>query len=168
MGDRYQNDDHKCQCYVSQLGEDTTEDDLQGVFDKYGHVAHVKLVRDHDTQVSRGFAFVKFDTEDEANAAVEGVNGEDINGSQVQVQISRPRRTDGFSNRGRGRGGYGFNSGGGGGGYGGRGGYNRDNNYSRGGDSGGFGGRGRGGYGGRGGGRGGYENRYDNRDAGGY
>lgn len=165
MGDRYQNDDHKCQCYVSQLGEDTTEDDLQGVFDKYGHVSHVKVIRDHDTQVSKGFGFVKFDTQDEANAAVEGVNGEDINGSQISVQISRPRRNDGFrgGRGGGGRGGYGFNSGGGGG-YGGRGGYNRDNNYSRG-DSGGFGGRGRG-YGGRGGGRGGYENRYENRDAG--
>ncbi|MCZ2340425.1 MAG: RNA-binding protein [Bacteroidales bacterium] len=123
--------------YVGNLPFNTTSDDLVALFGEYGTVQRAQVVSDRETGRSRGFGFVEM-TEG-AEAAIEALNGADLQGRTLTVNEAKPREE-----RPRGGGGYGGGGGGyGGGGGGGRGGY-------------GGGGGGRGGYGGGGGGRGGY------------
>jgi RNA recognition motif-containing protein len=121
--------------FVGNLSYNTAESAIQTMFEQFGTVDEVFLARDRETGRSRGFAFVTMNNDDEARAAIEGTNGQQLEGRPLKVNEAQPREERGP----RGGGGYG-----GGGGGGGRGGY-------------GGGGGGRGGYGGGGGGgRGGY------------
>lgn len=127
--------------YVGNLSFRATEDDVRNSFARFGEVASVNIIMDQETGRSRGFAFVEMPNSDEANAAIEGMNDQEVAGRRVTVNEARPR-----TERPRG---------GGGGGGGGRGGYG-------GGGGGGRGGYGDGGGGGRrGGGGGGYRDRND-------
>ena len=135
--------------YVGNLSFNTTDEQLAQIFGEFGQVARASVVTDRETGRSRGFAFVEMATSEEANAAMEALNGQMVEGRTLTVNIARPR--EGGPRRsfgGGGGGGGGFGGGGGGGGYGGGGG---------GGDRGGGGGFGGGGgdRGGGGGGRGG-------------
>ncbi len=123
--------------YVGNLNYNTTDAELEKMFEPHGAVQSAQVIMDRDTGRSKGFGFVEMGSDAEAQAAITALNGKEIDGRTLTVNEARPK-TDGG-----GRGGYG---GGGGGGGGGRGGY-------------GGGGGGRGGYGGGGGGggrRGGY------------
>ena len=141
--------------YVGNLSFQTTEDALRAAFEGDGRkVTDVKIMLDRDTGRSRGFAFVEMESEQDAQNAIQALNGQDVDGRPLRVNEAQPRAEGGRGGGGRGGfgggggGGRGF-GGGGGGGYGGGGG---------GGGRGGFGGSrggGRGGAGGRGGGRGG-------------
>ncbi len=99
--------------YVGNLPYSTTEDDLKEVFSAHGTVGSVRLITDRDTGRSKGFAFVEYDSDDEAKAAIEGLNGQDFGGRALVVNEARPAterppRRDG-GNGGGGRGGD-FNS----------------------------------------------------------
>jgi hypothetical protein len=132
--------------YVGNLSFQTTEDSLRAAFGGDGRqVTEVKIMLDRDTGRSRGFAFVEMATEQDAQGAIQAMNGADLDGRPLKVNEAQPRQDGG------GRGGFG-----GGGGGGSRGGYGGGGGGSRGGYGGGGGGGGRGGYGGGGGGRGGY------------
>ena len=98
--------------YVGNLSFSTTEDALQAQFGTYGQVDEVAVITDRDTGRPRGFAFVTMSNDDEARAAVEGLNGTDLDGRTITVNEARPK-TEG--------GGRGGPRGGGGGGGGGRG-----------------------------------------------
>jgi hypothetical protein len=129
--------------YVGNLSFQTTEDSLRAAFGGDGRqVTEVKIMLDRDTGRSRGFAFVEMATEQDAQGAIQAMNGADLDGRPLKVNEAQPRQDSG------GRGGFGGGGGGGRGGYGGGGGGGRGG-Y-------GGGGGGRGGYGGGGGGRGGY------------
>lgn len=114
--------------YVGNLSFHLTSDDLQEHFAQAGTVESAKIIEDRDTGRSRGFGFVEMSSSDEAQAAIEQFNGEDLDGRSLVVNEARPREDRG------GGGGRGGGRGGGGGGYGGGGG-NRDGggggNYSR-------------------------------------
>jgi RNA recognition motif-containing protein len=129
--------------YVGNLSFRATEDDVRKAFGAYGEVASVNIIMDRETGRSRGFAFVEMPNSDEASAAVEGLNSQEVAGRRITVNEARPRE-ERPRGGGGGRGGYSGGGGGGGGGYGGGGG----------GYGGGGGGYGGGGYGGgeRGGG----------------
>ncbi|HEB54574.1 MAG TPA: RNA-binding protein, partial [bacterium] len=151
--------------YVGNLSFQTTEDVLRDAFAADGReVAEVKIMLERDTGRSRGFAFVEMATDQDAQSAIEAMNGAELDGRPLRVNEAQPRQDFGGGGggggyRGGGGGGGGYRGGGGGGGYrggGGGGGY-RGGGGGRGygGDRGGRGGRG-GGYGGdRGGRRGG-------------
>jgi hypothetical protein len=154
--------------YVGNLSFQTTEDSLRAAFGGDGRqVTEVKIMLDRDTGRSRGFAFVEMATEQDAQGAIQAMNGADLDGRPLKVNEAQPRQDGGgrggFGGGGGGgsRGGYGGGGGGsrggyGGGGGGGRGGYGGGGGGGRGGYGGGGGGGGRGGYGGdRGGRRGG-------------
>ena len=146
--------------YVGNLSYNIRDDDLHQAFAQYGTVSSAKVMMDRDTGRSKGFGFVEMGSDPEAQAAINGMNGQALDGRAIVVNEARPReeRPGGYGNRGGygggGGGGYGGGgggrSGGGGGGYGGGGG-----GYGGGGRSGGYGGGG-GGRSGGGGGRGGY------------
>src|SRR3954469_12810830 len=132
--------------YVGNLSYNVRDDDLQQAFAQYGTVNSAKVMMDRDTGRSKGFGFVEMGSDPEAQAAINGMNGQALDGRAIVVNEARPReeRPGGF------RGG----SGGGGGGYGGGGGgRSGGGGYGGGSSGGGYGGGGGGGYGGGGGGR---------------
>lgn len=125
--------------YVGNLSFKTTEDTLRSLFEAHGQVSSAQLVMDRETGRPRGFGFVEMSDDTQARAAIEALNGQNVDGRDLTVNEARPREDRGGG--GGGRGGFGGGRGGGGGG-GGRGGFG--------------GGRGGGGGGGGGGGRGGW------------
>ena len=127
--------------FVAKLNYATTDDGLREAFEAFGEVTSAKVIMDRETGRSRGFGFVEMANDDEGRAAIEDLDGSEIDGREIAVKESEPRekRGGGGGGYGRGGGGGGYNRGGGGGGYnrgGGGGGYNR------GGGGGGYGGGG--------------------------
>ena len=122
--------------YVGNLPYSFRDSDLESTFAAYGSVSSAKVMMERDTGRSKGFGFVEMGSDAEAQAAIEGVNGQNMRGRNLVVNEARPMeprppRSGGFGGGDRG----GFGGGGGRGGFGV-------------GDRGGFGGGGRGGYGG--------------------
>jgi len=117
--------------YVGNLAYGVSSSDLQQMFEAHGTVESAQVIMDRDTGRSKGFGFVEMGSDQEAQAAIDALNGKEVDGRNLTVNEARPKEGGGG---GGGRGGYG--------GGGGRGGY------------GGGGGGGRGGYGGGGGGGG--------------
>ena len=143
--------------YVGNLSYNVRDDDLQQAFAQYGTVSSAKVMMDRDTGRSKGFGFVEMGSDPEAQAAINGMNGQALDGRAIVVNEARPRaeRPGGFGGGGGGsRGGFGGGGGTGGGGTGGGGGgYGGGGGGRSGGGGGGYGGGGGGGYGGGGGGR---------------
>lgn len=149
--------------YVGNLPYSVRDEDLQQSFGQFGAVTSAKVMMERDTGRSKGFGFVEMASDAEAQAAINGMNGQPLGGRSVVVNEARPMearppRTGGF---GGGGGGYGGGAGGGGGGgYGGGGGGRSSGGGSDGGGFrspyGGGAGGGRSGGGGGSGGRGGY------------
>jgi len=141
--------------YVGNLSYNVRDDDLQQAFAQYGSVSSAKVMMDRDTGRSKGFGFVEMGSDAEAQAAINGMNGQSLDGRAIVVNEARPReeRPGGFGGGRPGGGGGGF--GGGGGRSGGGGGFGGGGSGGGGGYGGGGGGRsgGGGGYGGGGGGR---------------
>jgi len=131
--------------FVGNLNFNTTRDEVQSLFAQVGNVRDVFLPNDRETGRPRGFAFVEFESDEDAAKAIEKFNGFELGGRALRVNAAedRPRRSGGGGGGGYG-GGYG-GGGYGGGGYGGGGGGDYD------GGGGGYGGGGGGGYGGGGG-----------------
>ncbi|MDO9003109.1 MAG: RNA-binding protein [Aquabacterium sp.] len=136
---------------------------MQDAFSQFGAVSSAKVMMDRDTGRSKGFGFVEMGTDPEAQAAINGMNGQSLAGRAIVVNEARPReeRPSGFrspygggGSGGGAGGGGGYGGGGGGGGRreGGGGGYGGGGGRSGGGGGGGYGGGG----GGRSGGGGGY------------
>lgn len=156
--------------YVGNLAYSVRDDSLQQAFSAFGTVNSAKVMMDRDTGRSKGFGFVEMGSDAEAKAAIDGMNGQALEGRNIVVNEARPReeRPGGFGGGGGGGGRGGYGGGGGGGGYGGGGGSGGGGGRSPYGGGGGGGGRspyGRGGgsgggSGGGGGGRGGYGNGY--------
>lgn len=76
--------------YVGNLPYSTQESDLKELFSQYGVVELVRLITDRDTGRSKGFAFVEFPTKEEADAAIEALNGKDYEGRPLVVNEARP------------------------------------------------------------------------------
>jgi cold-inducible RNA-binding protein len=143
--------------FVGSLSWDTDDHGLRTAFEQFGPVEDAKVINDRDTGRSRGFGFVTFSSEADAQKAMEEMNGAVLDGRTLNVNEAQERSGGGGGGGGGGRGGGGGGRGGGGGGGfgGGGGGGGRDRGGSGGGGGGGRGGRG-GGRGGGGGGGGGW------------
>ena len=148
--------------YVGNLAYSVRDDSLQQAFSEFGTVTSAKVMMDRDTGRSKGFGFVEMGSDAEAQSAINGMNGQTLEGRAIVVNEARPReeRPGGFGGGGGSRSGGGGYGGGGGGRspYGGSGG--GGGGYGGGGGGGGYGGGGGGGRspyggGGRGGNRGG-------------
>lgn len=140
--------------YVGNLAYSVRDDSLLQAFSQFGNVTSAKVMMDRETGRSKGFGFVEMGNDAEAQAAINGMNGQAIDGRAVVVNEARPReeRPGGFGGGGGGsRSGGGGYGGGGGGGYGGGGGGTGGGGGGRS-PYGGGGGGGRSPYGGGGGG----------------
>jgi len=131
--------------YVGNLSWNTDEEVLRQAFSQYGQVTDCIVMRDRETGRSRGFGFVTYGSAGEADAAVGGLNDQEVDGRRLKVNMANAKPSGGG---GGGYGGGGGGYGGGGGGYGGRGG--GGGGYGGGGYGGGSGGYGGSGGGGRG------------------
>jgi|SRR5262249_25497349 RNA recognition motif-containing protein len=104
--------------YVGNLGYSVTDSELTKMFEPHGTVESAQVIMDRDTGRSKGFGFVEMKTDQEAQAAIAALNGQDSGGRQLTVNEARPRTEGGGrGGSGGGRGGHGGNRGGG---YGGR------------------------------------------------
>jgi RNA recognition motif-containing protein len=104
--------------YVGNLKYTVTSEQLNELFEQFGTVSSAQVLSDRDTGRSRGFGFVEMANDDEAQAAIEALDGRDHDGRRLTVNEAKPRTSGGG-----GGGGY---RGGGGGGYRGGGGYSND------------------------------------------
>ena len=94
--------------YVGNLSYETTDSDLQSLFGPYGTVQSAQVILDRDTGRSKGFGFVEMASDEQAQAAIATLNGQDVNGRALTVNEARPReeRGDRFAGS-RGQGGFG-------------------------------------------------------------
>lgn len=77
--------------YVGNLNWQTTEADLQTAFEAYGQVSAVTIIKDKYTGQSRGFGFVEMPDDTEGQAAIDGLNGKEIDGRTLRIDLARPR-----------------------------------------------------------------------------
>ena len=101
--------------FVGNLSFNITENDLQDAFAAHGTVVEANLMMDRATGRPRGFAFVTMSTPEEAQKAIDALNGKELGGRALTVNIARPREERPGGGGGGGRGGYGGRGGGGGG-----------------------------------------------------
>jgi cold-inducible RNA-binding protein len=88
--------------YIGNMSFDTTEGKLRELFAAHGEVTSVDVVTDRYTGRPRGFAFVEMATDEAAAAAIAALNGQDVDGRQLNVAEARPRKPRG-DDRGRDR-----------------------------------------------------------------
>jgi hypothetical protein len=113
--------------YVGNLPYSFRDEDMQQAFSQFGNVSSAKVMMERDTGRSKGFGFVEMGSDAEAQAAIKGMNGQNMGGRDLVVNEARPMeprppRSGGGGYGGGGGGGYGGGRSGGGGGYGGGGG----------------------------------------------
>ncbi|KAF8329692.1 uncharacterized protein EI90DRAFT_3014579 [Cantharellus anzutake] len=100
--------------YVGNISWNTTDETLRAIFAEYGNVLDALVMKDRDTGRSRGYAFVTLSSDEEADAAINALNGQELDGRTIKVNKSQPKSSGG---------GFGGGGGGYGGGYSGGGGY---------------------------------------------
>jgi RNA recognition motif-containing protein len=91
--------------FVGNLSFGTTEATLRSMFEAYGSVDRVNIVTDRDTGQARGFAFVEMGVDAEGDAAINGLNGRDVDGRTLNVNEARPKAERGSGGGYRGGGG---------------------------------------------------------------
>jgi cold-inducible RNA-binding protein len=124
--------------FVAKLNFSTSSDGLREAFEQFGQVESASVVTDRESGRSKGFGFVEMPDDNEAQAAINALEGSDLDGRTIAVKKAEPRESRG--------GGGGFGGGGGNRGGGGGGGYGGGGNRGGGGGYGGGGNRGGGGY----------------------
>ncbi len=92
--------------YVGNLPYSVTDDSLQSNFSEFGEVTSAKVMRDRDTGRSKGFAFVEMSTPAFAQAAIDGLNGQSVDGRSIVVNLARPREDRGSDSYRGGRSSY--------------------------------------------------------------
>jgi len=105
--------------YVGNLAYSIRDNDLEQAFSQFGTVTSSKVMMERDTGRSKGFGFVEMSSDAEAQAAINGMNGQPLGGRSVVVNEARPMEPRPPRSGGYGGGGGGSGYGGGGGGYGG-------------------------------------------------
>src|SRR6516164_8117067 len=101
--------------YVGNLTYDVGDGELRQLFEAFGTVQSAQVIMDRDTGRSKGFGFVEMGSDQEAQAAIAGLNGKDVGGRSLTVNEARPKTEGGRGGSGGGRGGRGGYGGGRGG-----------------------------------------------------
>ncbi len=89
MNDTPQED--RTKLFVGNLPYSTTQDELNELFSEFGETVEVKLITDRMTGRSRGIAFVKYASEEQATAAIEAMHGKEMDGREIIVNVARPQ-----------------------------------------------------------------------------
>ena len=91
--------------FVGGLSWNTTDDGLRTAFESFGAISDAKVITDRDSGRSRGFGFITFDNAEDAETAIEKMNGTELDGRSLNVNIAQDKRRDGGGGRGGGGGG---------------------------------------------------------------
>jgi len=123
--------------YIGNLPYSVDDNSLQSAFSEFGAVSSAKVITDRETGRSKGFGFVEYESDSDAEAAIDKMNGQQLEGRAINVSEARPQAP---REGGGGRGGFGGGRGGGGrgGGFGGGGGRGGGGGYGGGGRGGGY------------------------------
>ncbi|MGH3649879.1 MAG: RNA recognition motif domain-containing protein [Acidimicrobiia bacterium] len=78
--------------FVGNLAFSTTDSELESLFNQHGAVASAQVITDRDSGRSRGFGFVEMGSDDDAQKAISALDGRDVNGRQLKVNVAKPRR----------------------------------------------------------------------------
>jgi RNA recognition motif-containing protein len=87
--------------YVGNMSFNSTEDDIRDAFAAHGTVTSVNIVMDRETGRPRGFAFVEMGSDQEAQAAMQALDGQDLGGRNLKVNVAKPREPRGGGGGGR-------------------------------------------------------------------
>jgi RNA recognition motif-containing protein len=93
-GHQRESDRRMKKIYVGNLPFTTTEEEIKSLFAEHGEVGSISLVTDRETGRPRGFAFVEM-APDAADEAIKALDGKDLSGRSLRVNVARPRRDDG-------------------------------------------------------------------------
>jgi len=93
--------------YVGNLSYETSQSELESLFGAHGTVESAQIISDRDTGRSKGFGFVEMSSDEEAQAAMSALDGQDCGGRSLKVNEAKPRSTGGGGGYGGGRGGGG-------------------------------------------------------------
>jgi len=78
--------------YVGNMSPNITEEDLREAFEAFGQLTSINIIKDKYSGEPRGFGFVEMPSKDEAQSAIEGLNGKDLKGQNLNVNEARPRQ----------------------------------------------------------------------------
>jgi len=92
MSDYRQEEENKKKLFVGNLPFSATQEELQEVFSKFGEITNVNLITDRMSGRPKGFAFVEYSSEEEAQAAIDGMASQKIGDREVIVNLARPRQ----------------------------------------------------------------------------
>lgn len=92
--------------FVGKLSYDSTDDSLRALFAQYGTVESAQVIKDRDSGMSKGFAFVEMATAEEAQAAINALDGKEFEGRTIVVSVAKPREDRPRSGGGDFRGGF--------------------------------------------------------------
>ena len=81
----------KTNLFVGSLAYATTDDSLKAFFEEVGTVASAKVIRDRESNRSKGFGFVEFEDEANNQKAIDALNGKDLDGREITVNLARPK-----------------------------------------------------------------------------
>ena len=85
--------------YVGNLAYETNQNDIETVFTAYGQVSEVRLITDRDSGRPKGFGFVEMPNQQEAEAAIQGLNGKPLQNRTITVNEAKPRENSGQRGR---------------------------------------------------------------------
>ena len=94
--------------YVGNLPRSTSEEAIRKMFEEFGEVNEVKLIKDQYSGELRGFGFVQMPAKAEAQAAIDGINSKELDGRHLIVNEAKPKKSNGRSGGNRSGGGGGF------------------------------------------------------------
>ncbi|KAA3620366.1 MAG: RNA-binding protein [Calditrichaeota bacterium] len=77
--------------YVGNLSYETSEEDLKALFDEFGEIESVNVIKDRQTGQSKGFAFVEMPSNSDADKAIKALNGQDLKGRNLKINQAKPR-----------------------------------------------------------------------------
>lgn len=78
--------------YVGNLTFSTNSSELETLFSEYGHVSRAQVITDRETGRSRGFGFVEMESDADAERAISELDGKEVGGRTLKVNVARPRR----------------------------------------------------------------------------
>ena len=81
--------DNNKRLFVGGIAYKTSEEELQAAFAQFGTVVSARIIKERETGRSKGFGFVEMETEEMAQAAIDGLNGKDLDGRELIVNIAR-------------------------------------------------------------------------------
>ena len=92
--------------FVGKLSYDTNDDSLRAAFAQHGTVVSAQVIMDRDSGRSKGFAFVEMEKQEEAQNAINNLDGKELDGRTIAVSVARPRESRPMSGGGNFRGGF--------------------------------------------------------------